>query len=106
MATIDYNQPSVDDDTENRSEQPTLNRMLSLQVKSELGFKKDEDKIKNLEKIKKFKNEKNLASHIKPSMPKLEKKQPQMGSRQGTQNKLLNSTTMNKESRTGDDGLS
>ncbi len=74
LATVDYNQPSGADDTENRSEQPTLNRMLSLKVKSELGFKKDEEKIKNLERIKQFKEQKGIASHVKVQMPKLEKK--------------------------------
>ncbi len=80
-ATQDYNyaQQSETNNGEQSSDH-TLNRMESLKARSmNMGQKLDEDKIKRLEQIKKFKNEKNLASYKPAQLPKAVVSPPRKG---------------------------
>ena len=68
MVTIDNN-VVIPPDLEEESKSDLSAKMQSFNLKSELGVKVDEDKVKKLQRINKLKEEKNLAGHSPVKKP-------------------------------------
>ena len=68
MVTIDNNVVIPPDDEE-ESKSDVSAKMTSFHLKSEQGFKVDEDKVKKLQRINKLKEERNLAGHSPSRKP-------------------------------------